>query len=77
VLNKAFGETGFQFKLVQTTRHNDKAAQKWFNLKDKSKEELQMKTTLRNRGTSKDLNVYKDLNIYFTTLQDKTRAGWA
>jgi hypothetical protein len=53
-LNDAYAGTGWSFRLVQTTRTTNS---RWYNLRQGSKNERDMKNTLR-RGTADDLNIY-------------------
>jgi hypothetical protein len=54
VLNSAFSGTGWSFNLVSTDRTNNS---RWFGLRQGSRDERQMKQTLR-RGGANALNIY-------------------
>jgi hypothetical protein len=54
VLNNAYGQWGWSFNLVQTTRTSNAT---WFSSCDASSTESQMKNALR-QGSADDLNIY-------------------
>ncbi len=54
VLNGAFSQWGWSYRLVATTRTSNST---WFNTCDQSSTETAMKTALR-QGTADDLNIY-------------------
>jgi hypothetical protein len=54
VLNSAYSGTGWSFRLVATTRTTNS---KWFSLRYGSRNETQMKQSLR-QGSADDLNIY-------------------
>ena len=54
VLNAAYGQWGWSFRLVATDRTTNST---WFNTCDQSSSENQIKSALR-RGTADDLNLY-------------------